>query len=93
MKVARLSAINIGRLYPAGVTSGTHFCWRMGRPQGHSAAGKVMVMNISMTPSGVEPVTLQLQYIKQLHQCVHPENRRGPPVYVGAVQYAVEVYA
>jgi hypothetical protein len=46
-----------------------------------------------MIPSGVEPVTLQLQYLYQLHHCVRPENRRGPPVNVGAVQYAVEVQA
>jgi hypothetical protein len=51
-----------------------------------------MVINISMTSSAVEPVTLQLQYLHQLHQYVHPENRRGPPVYEGAVQYAVEIY-
>ena len=90
MKVA-MSAVSIGRLYPAGDTSVTHFCWRVSRPQGQSAAGEFMSMNISMIPSEVEPANLQLQYLYQLHHCMPPENRRGPPVYVGAVQYAVEV--
>ena len=44
IKVARLSFLRTGRLYstppPQEDTSGTHFCKRPGRPQGHSAAGK-----------------------------------------------------
>jgi hypothetical protein len=27
---------------PPGTISGTHFCWRLSRPQDHSAAGKIM---------------------------------------------------
>ena len=65
----------------------------MSRPQGQSAAEKIMSMNISMIPSGVEPVTLQLQCLYQLHHCVPPQKGRGPPDYVGAVQYAIEVQA
>jgi hypothetical protein len=34
---------------------GTHFCWRMSRYQGHSAAGSIT--SILMTPSGIEPAT------------------------------------
>ena len=29
---------------PPGNIPGTHFCWRMSQPQGHSAAGRVMSM-------------------------------------------------
>jgi hypothetical protein len=42
MKVVRLSALRTGRLYPSGNIPGTHFCSRLSRPQGHSAAGRIM---------------------------------------------------
>jgi hypothetical protein len=32
---------------PPGNTHGTHFCWRLSRPQGHSATGKVMSLKNS----------------------------------------------
>jgi hypothetical protein len=44
MKVVRLSALRTGRLYHPGNIPGTHFCWRLSRPQGHSAAGRIMSM-------------------------------------------------
>ena len=44
MKVARLSALRTGRLYPPGKTPGTHFCCRLSRPQGHSATGRITSM-------------------------------------------------
>jgi hypothetical protein len=47
MKVVRLSALGTGRLYPPGNTPGTHFCWRLSRPQGHSATGRIMSMKNS----------------------------------------------
>jgi len=31
---------------------GTHFCWRLSRPQGHSAAGRIMSMNHSKDTIG-----------------------------------------
>ena len=42
MKVLRLSALRTGSLYPAGNIPGTHFCYRMSRPQGRCAAGRIM---------------------------------------------------
>ena len=42
MKVARLPALRTGRLYPPGDIRGTHFCLRLSRLQGHSAAGRIM---------------------------------------------------
>jgi len=42
MKAVMLSALRTGRLYPPGNIPGTHFCWRLSRPQGHSAAGRIM---------------------------------------------------
>ena len=44
MKVLRLSALNTGRLYPPGNIPGTHFCQRLGRPQGHIAARGIRLM-------------------------------------------------
>ena len=35
------------RLYPPGNIPGTHFCWRLSQPQGHSAAGGIMSMKNS----------------------------------------------
>ena len=42
MKVVRLSAVRIGRLYPPGKIPGTHFCQRLIQPQGHNAVGRIM---------------------------------------------------
>jgi len=47
MKVIRLSAVRTGRLYPPGNIPGTHFCYRLSQPQGHSAAGRIMSMKNS----------------------------------------------
>jgi hypothetical protein len=38
----RLSALSTGRFLPPGNTSGTHFCYRLSRPQGHSAIGRIL---------------------------------------------------
>ena len=55
MKVVSLSALRTGRLYPPENTPGTDFCYRLSRPQGHSAAGRIMsTKKIQMTPSGIE---------------------------------------
>ena len=42
IKVVRLSSLRTGRLYPLGDIPGIHFCWRMSRPQGHSAVKKIV---------------------------------------------------
>ena len=57
MKVVRLSALRTGRFLPPGNIPGSHFCLRLSRPQGHSAARRIMSMKNSVTPSGIEPVT------------------------------------
>jgi hypothetical protein len=46
MKVARLSALYTGRLYPPGNIPGTHVCYRLSLGQGHSVAGKIMSIKI-----------------------------------------------
>jgi len=52
MKAVRLSALRTGRLYPPGYITGTHFCWRLSRPQHHSAARRIMLMKDSNDPIG-----------------------------------------
>jgi len=42
MKVIRLSALRTGRLYLPGNIPGTHYCYRLSRPQGHSETGRLM---------------------------------------------------
>ena len=37
---------------PPGNIPGTHFCWRLSRPQGHSAAGRIMLMKKSSDTIG-----------------------------------------
>ena len=41
IKLVRLSAPRTGRFYPPGNIPGTHFCWRLSRPQDYSAAGRM----------------------------------------------------
>jgi len=36
MNMVSLSALHIGRLYLPGTIAGTHFCYKLSRPQGHS---------------------------------------------------------
>jgi len=46
-------------LLPPGNAPGTHFCWRLSRPQGNSAIGRILCQwKIPMTPAGIEPATL-----------------------------------
>ena len=57
MEVVRLSSLSTGRLYPTGNIPGTHFYYRLSRPQGHSAIGKIMSMkNSNPRPSGCSAV-------------------------------------
>jgi hypothetical protein len=76
MKVVRLSAIRTGRVYPPGNIPGTHFCYRLSRPQGHSAADRIMPTKYPLTPSGIETATCRL-----VAQCLNELRHRGSRVY------------
>jgi hypothetical protein len=47
MKLVMLSALSTGRLYPPVNTPGNHLCYGLSRPQGHSAAGRILSMKNS----------------------------------------------
>jgi len=40
---------------PPGNTPGTHFCYRLSRPQGHSATGRIMSLKNSNETIGNRP--------------------------------------
>ena len=50
--MVRLSALRTGRLYSPGNIPGTNFCYRLSRPQGHSAAGRIVSMKNSKDTIG-----------------------------------------
>ena len=72
LKVAGLSALRTGRLYPPRKISGTHFCSRLIRPQGHSAARRIVTEKFQWL-SGIEPATFRL-----VSQCLNQLRHRVP---------------
>ena len=61
MDVVRLSDLRTGCFYLSGkIIVTTHFCWRLSRPQGHNAAGRIRSIKISVTPSEINPATFRL---------------------------------
>ena len=54
---------------PQGNTPGTHFCWKLGRPQGHSAVGRISCQwKTQTTPAGIE--TAAFRFVAQhLNHC------------------------
>jgi hypothetical protein len=52
MKVVRLSTLRTGRLYPPEHIPGTHFCYSLSQPRGHSAAERIMSMKNSRDSIG-----------------------------------------
>ena len=73
MKVVRLLALRTGRLYPPGNTPGTHFCYRLSRPQGHSVIGRIMSMKNSNDTIWDRTIDLPICSTAPLPLC-----RRGP---------------
>ena len=50
----------------------THFCYRLSRPQGHSAIGTIWYQwKIPMTPVGIEPATFRI-VAQHLTHCANP---------------------
>jgi len=54
---------------PPGNAPGTHFCYRMSRPQVYSAIGRVLCQRKTpMTPDGIEPATFRF-VAQNLNHC------------------------
>ena len=68
--VVSLSALRTGPFLPPGNTHGTHFCWRLNRPQGHSAIGRLCQWKIPMIPFGIEPATFRF-VAQNLNHCAN----------------------
>jgi hypothetical protein len=69
----RLSALRAGRPLPPKKIPGTHFCQRLSRPQGHSAAERIRSTE-KITLSGPEPPTFRLVAL-----CLNQLRYRMPP--------------
>jgi hypothetical protein len=62
--------------FTPGNIPGTHFCYRLSRPQGHSAAGRIMSMKDSNTTIGNR--THDLPVCSSVPQTL---RHRVPPIY------------
>jgi hypothetical protein len=71
MWVLRSSALRKARLYARGNIPGTHFCYWLGRPQGHSTAGRIVVMENSNDTIG--------NWIRDLPACSAMPRPTAPP--------------
>ena len=72
----RLSALRTVRFLPPGNTPGIHSSWRLSRPQGHSAIGRILCQwKIPMAPSGIEPATFQF-VAQSLNHCATAVPRK-----------------
>jgi hypothetical protein len=87
MKVARLSALGTGRLYPPEDIPGTKFCHTLSRSQTHKAARKITSMKNPNHPIGNQ--TRDLPVCNQV-----PQPTALPPIFMniteGSVQFMFE---
>jgi hypothetical protein len=81
MKVVMLSDLCTSHLYPPGNIPGTHFCWRLSRAQGHSAARRIMSMKNSSDTIGNR--ACDLPACSALPQPTAPPNTVGKLVSFG----------
>jgi len=58
MKVVRLSAIRTSRFTPAGDIPDTHFCYRLSRPQGHSATRRIKSVQNGKTDAALRNISI-----------------------------------
>ena len=87
MNVARLSAIRAGRLYPSGNIPGTHFCYRLSQPQGHSAAGRIMSIKISNESNGN-----RTHYLPVCSALPQPTEHRVPTVFITFMKFLYQIF-
>jgi len=71
---------------PPGNTTGSHFCYRLSWPQGHSAIGRILCLwNIPMTPAGIEPATFRFvtQHLNHCTTAVPPNRNEYQEYFLG----------
>jgi len=74
-------------LLTPGNAPGTHFCYRLSRPQGHSAIWRILYQwKLPMTPDGIEPATVRF-VAQHLNHCatavpVFRHNYEIPPLFI-----------
>jgi len=74
-RVVRLSAPRACRLYLPGNIPGTHFCQKFSRPQGHSAAGRIMSMKNSNDIWNRTPDLRVCSAVPQSTACTHVSTK------------------
>jgi hypothetical protein len=82
----RLSALRAGRSLPPRKFPGTHFCYRLSRPHGHSAAGRIRSIEKCNDLIGIRKRDLPARSIV-------PQPTTLPCASVLAVQVAKEAEA
>jgi hypothetical protein len=60
--------------FTPGKIPGNHFCQRVSRPQGHSAAGRITSIENQIISSGIETATFRL-----VAYCLNEQHYRVPP--------------
>jgi len=65
MKVVRLLVLRTDRLYPTEKIPGTHFYYRLSRPEGHSAGGNFMSKKNSNDTIGSGDIIFDLIWIQR----------------------------
>ena len=66
---------------PPGNIPGTHFGWRLSRPQGHSAIGRILCQcKIPPTPAGFEPATSRF-VAQHLNHCATAVLSKGVGIF------------
>jgi len=56
---------------PPGNTPGTHFCWRLSRPQGHSATGRIISLKFPWHHREFLKIIYALYFLNYIHTYAH----------------------
>ena len=80
---------------PPRNTTGTHFCQRLSRPQGHSAIRRILCQLkgwCPLTPAGIEPVTFRI-VAQHLYHCATAVPASIHIVYIINIYIYMHIYS